>query len=1105
MADAFQAQFPADIDDGAGRDSSGQITAGPMPAGSSYEESIAAIWRDVLGRRDIGVSDDFFDLNGHSLHAIKVVARIRKTLGVDIPVRDFFDAPTVGALAAVVAARSSFAAASLRPLVSRRPADAPPVLSFDQQRIWLESQLRPDGAYNVHGRRRLAGPLDVAVLEASIRAILVRHEALRTRFPTVSGRPVQAVDDPDENWRLAVADLSGEDGGEATARRLADEQASAPFDLVSGPLFRCLLIKLSDTDHILSVTIHHIVSDGWSVGVLIHELKELYQAGGDPRRAGLPDLPVQYRDYAVWQRSWLVGEALDRQVSYWRRHLAGAPPGLALPTTTRHSPAQGAISGRVRSVLSADQTAALHDLCHQYGVTWFMTLLASLATVLGRWSGQPDVVIGVPIAGRTDAGTDKLIGFFVNTLPFRIDLSGNPTFADLLDRARRGALGGCVDGEAPLDVLVKELQAIRDPNRTPLFQVLLNAVDTPEIEHVGGITIQAMDAPVPPSKLDLSLTARESHGVLHFELDFNAERYDTTMMRTLLSHLTTLLHAATDDPAKPIHDYPLETTLQPPAVLASQAPAAPHLAVERHAGLADRTAVIDRDGEWGYGWLCDAADRVAELLASQQLRVADVVWRSTAASVAVILGCMKAGTDYSVIEPGSLRSLPEAGLPPVLDASLAGAEDDRTISLSVVWRAQDGQVGSSLRSSQSAATTPSADWAVGRFALSAHDRFAVLSTLPGHLLSAMSSAFHAGAALVIPELPLTGGIDNLITSLQVNSISVMYVTPPVLRALAAHLPQPQLPALRHAFIDNSGDLIAHDIQALRLIAPSCRCVGVYRMDQDGRPLAIYPVPDEWKLQTAPLRVPLGTELEGSPAGLMNASWQPAAVSEVAEICIGSHRTGDMGRRRHDGTLDFVCQRGARPGSDLAETLGALRDLPEVRDAVVTEQAGPDGRALIHGYVVGPDPGLGVAGIQQRLATRLPQQLVPERLLIVDVVPLTAAGDYDLGALAGLDAEAGPADGYVAPRTPMESQLTEMLTELLAADRVGIYDSFFDLGGFSLLATRLASRIREMFEVELSLRDVFESPTVDQLAQTIVRLQCEQWSADSLEALLDEIA
>jgi len=921
----------------------------PVPPRTPHEEAIAAIWREILDRVDIGVEDDFFDLNGSSLQAIEMVARIRETWGVDIRARDFFARPTVAALAAAVAA----AASSEGSVVTRRPPDAEPVLSFDQQRLWLEHQLRPGAAYHVHERRHLVGVLDVDALQASIRAIVARHEALRTRFPTVDGQPIQVVDDPDERWRITVRDLSGdgEDRAEA-AQRLADEHAAAPFDLARGPLFRCLLIRLDDTEHVLSVTAHHIICDSWSIGLFIQEFVALYRAGGDPDRAGLPELPVQYRDYAVWQRKWLAGQAVQAQVEHWRQHLDGAPPALALPAVGRPSPFDG-VGQRILAGLSEEETNALRQLCVAYGVTPFMALLAALATVLSRWSGQPDVVIGVPITGRTHVGTEKLIGFFVNTLPLRISLAGEPTFAELVGQVRQAALASYANADVPLDLLVQELQVARDPGRTPLFQVLLNVIDTPQVEQISGLSVSAMDAPAQPSKVDLTLTARESRGALRLEYEFNARRYQPAMMRHLVEQVGGLLRAALRDATRPVLDYP------------------------------------PRPGA--------AGQSAADLAAS------------------------------GVRGPGE------------------------------------------------------------RVGIGAGDRVAVLSGLAGDVTPALAAV---GVAIAAQDLVVADDVGALVKSVQSGDATVLYATPPVLRAVLADAQPAQLRSLRYVFVDNRGGLLSSDVEALRGVAPACRCVGVYRAG-DGRPLATYLVPQDWQPQTAPLRVPLGTVLDTAPVRLVHPSGDLAAVGEVAEIRVGDQPTGHLGRRWADGTLEYAGTVDGGIDIDTVETLVALREVPGARDAVLTEHTG---------YIAGPDP-QSAAEIRQHLLTRLAHRLVPRHLVVLDRLPLTPDGEYDLSRLP-LPAPDGDADdSYVAPRTPLERQLADILRQLLGVDRVGVHDSFFELGGFSLLATRLTSRIREEFNVELSLRDIFQSPTVDRLAQLILRAQ----GAEELEALLDEIA
>jgi acyl carrier protein len=525
-------------------------SAPPVPPRTPHEETMVAIWREVLGRPDIGVLDDFFDLDGNSMQAIRVVSQIRETYGVGVRAIDFFESPTVETLAAFVAAQ----APSERPALVPRPPDAEPVLSFDQQRLWLANQLVPGAAYNVHGRRRLLGALDVPVLEASIRAILNRHEALRTRFPDVDGEPLQVVDELDENWRLRVVDVSEAGDQLAAAERLLDEEAMTAPDLARGPLFLATLARLGETDHVLGITAHHTVCDHGSVALFIRELSALYAVGGDPDRADLPTLPIQYRDFAVWQRALLAMGAVERELGYWREHLHGATVELTLPCAVQ-PPSPGTVGGRLRSALSEADTAALHELCRAHDVTLFMTLLATFGSVLGRWSGQPDVVIGVPITGRADAGTRNLIGLFFNTLPIRLRLDGEPAFAELLARARESALGGYAHADVPLDLIVREVRPPRLEGRTPLFQVVLNVVEsTRSATGLGDLDDEPMEAPVMPSKLDFLLTAKEVDGSVHLELEYDASRYAEARMLALIDDMRALLRGAHADRRAAIFD-----------------------------------------------------------------------------------------------------------------------------------------------------------------------------------------------------------------------------------------------------------------------------------------------------------------------------------------------------------------------------------------------------------------------------------------------------------------------------------------------------------------------------------------------------------------------
>ncbi|HEU4561131.1 MAG TPA: amino acid adenylation domain-containing protein, partial [Longimicrobium sp.] len=438
------------------------------------EEVLAGIWAGVLRLERVGVTESFFELGGHSLLATRVVSRIREVFGVEVPLRALFERPTVAELAKTVEDERRRGLPVLPPVVPAERTGALP-LSFAQERLWFLDRLAPDSPfYNVPAVWRLGGALDRAALERSLGEIVRRHEALRTTFAEVDGSPVQVIA-PFDGFTLPVEDLSelGEADREAVVRRRAGEEARQPFDLAAGPLFRAGLLRLGKEDHVLLLSMHHIVSDGWSTGVLFRELSALYAAYREGGESPLPELAVQYADYAVWQREQLAGEALERQLAYWRERLAGAPELLELPTD-RPRPAVQTYRGEMVPVeLSLELLERLQRLGRSEGATLFMTLLGAFQVLLSMYSGSEDVVVGSPIAGRTRGEVEELIGFFVNTLVLRTDLSGDPSFREALRRAREVTLGAYEHQEVPFERLVAELQPGRSLSYSPLFQVML--------------------------------------------------------------------------------------------------------------------------------------------------------------------------------------------------------------------------------------------------------------------------------------------------------------------------------------------------------------------------------------------------------------------------------------------------------------------------------------------------------------------------------------------------------------------------------------------------------------------------------------------------------
>ncbi|HKH48028.1 MAG TPA: amino acid adenylation domain-containing protein, partial [Thermoanaerobaculia bacterium] len=504
------------------------------------EEMLAGIWCEVLGLERVGVDASFFDLGGHSLLATQVMSRVRRLFGVELPLRVLFEAPTVAALAQAVEQARRAGRGALAPAIVPVPRTGAERLSFAQQRLWFLDRLEPDSpAYNIPVALRVEGRLRVDVLERALGEVVRRHEALRTSFGEVDGEPVQVIAAAGA-LSLPVVDLAGlpRELREAEASRRIAEEALRPFALSRGPLLRAALLRLGAEEHAALLTMHHIVSDGWSMQVLVEEIGALYAAFAEGRPAPLPELPVQYADYAAWQRSWLSGGVLEAELGYWRGRLAGLPPQLELPTD-RPRPAVQSHRGAVRPLaLDPALSERLAALSRREGATPFMTLLAGWQALLGRWAGSEDLAVGTPIAGRNRQETEKLIGLFVNTLVLRGDLSGGPSFQELLGRVRQASLEAHEHQEIPFERLVEELAPERSLSHTPLFQVLFVLQNVPRRAlDLPGLRLAPLGAEVGTAKFDLSLGLTEEGGQIFGGLSYNTDLFDAATADRLLAHL----------------------------------------------------------------------------------------------------------------------------------------------------------------------------------------------------------------------------------------------------------------------------------------------------------------------------------------------------------------------------------------------------------------------------------------------------------------------------------------------------------------------------------------------------------------------------------------
>jgi amino acid adenylation domain-containing protein len=634
--------------------------------GTPVEEVLAAVWAETLGVERAGPSDNFLESGGHSLLALRLTSRLRDAFNVELTLDEVLGAPTLSDLARKIEDGISAASLDVISGIEPAPRDGRLPLSFAQQRLWILDQISPGSpAYNVPLAVRMSGAFDIGVFGRALSEVVRRHESLRTTFAVAGDRPVQVVHPP-RPLTPDATDLTTlpEDEREARVWALAREEAHAPFDLSAGPLVRARLLKLSDEEHVLLLTMHHIISDGWSVGILMRELSALYESFRAGRPSPLAELPVQYADFAHWQRRWLEGEVLEAQLTYWRKELAGDLPLLQLPTD-RPRPAVQTYSGAVRSVLLSERLSAeVKALGRREGVTLFMTLLAAFKVLLHRYTGQTDILVGAPVANRRRSELEPLIGLFVNTLVLRTELSGGESFRALLRRVRETALRAYVHQDIPFEKLVEELQPQRSLSHTPLFQVMFVLENEPRQEtQLTGLSLRSLEGGGGTAKYDLTLSIEEGERGLAAAFEYNTDLFDGATVERMLGHFETLLEGIVADPDERISRLPLLTESERHQLLvewnetASSRPAHPcvhQLFEEQAARTPEATALVGGGRRLTYRELNERADLLARYLMRRgvgpEVLVGVLMGRSAEMLVA-LLGVLKAGGAYVPLDP----------------------------------------------------------------------------------------------------------------------------------------------------------------------------------------------------------------------------------------------------------------------------------------------------------------------------------------------------------------------------------------------------------------------------------------------------------------------
>jgi amino acid adenylation domain-containing protein len=1075
----------------------------------------------------------------------------------------------------------------LRESISRRNEESLPPLSFAQMRLWLLNQLESSSAYNVPVVKRLVGELNYSALQKSLNEIVRRHEALRTTFSAIDGQPRQVIASAAE-LQLEQLDLSqlAPDEREPEARRLIEADGQRGFDLGQGPLVRALVMKLADEDHVLLIAFHHIIADGWSLGVFFNELAILYGACLRGEQSPLPDLPIQYADYAVWQRDYLQGPVLDRQLKYWKQQLSGAARLLELPTDHLRSSDQSPRGGQESFMLPTDLGQRLQALAQHEGATLFMVLLAAFQMLLSRYCGQEDILVGTPIAGRNRKETETLIGFFVNTLVMRTDLSGSPSFRQLIQRVSKIALEAYAHQDIPFQKLVEEVQPERSLSQQPLIQVFFSMPNMPgpSIE-MDGLKLGPFGVRTETTQFDLMLNFFQStHGISGI-FCYRTDLFERETIRALARQFKTLLQSAADSPDKPVKRLPMLNGKQRQRIIhewnetqgENGEPRCLHELFEEQVERSpEAIAVLHGESAVSYRELNERANRVAHWLIAQGVgpeSVVGLLLDHSAALVVSLLGVLKAGAAYLPLEPqqtGERLSfmLEDAGVGVLLtrevlldelpgywgQALCVGREWERLAEFSaenpnavmsevnlayvIYTSGSTGQPKGVMIEHRSLRNY--VRWAKHEYGLAAGQETPVHSSISFDLtVTSIYGPLLSGGRLVFAAEPDAGATALTSALGRPGTYGLVKLTPAHLEMLRRSLSTMRAGAASHCLVVGGEQLRRETAQWWREQAPQTRLYNEYGPTEAtvgccvleveeaeargagavaiGRPIAntrLYILDEEGQ----PLGVGVRGELYVGGLGLARGYLgrgdltAERFVPDALSGCAGArlYRTGDLARYRASGVIECLGRadhqvklRGYR--IELGEIEAALGQHSAVTESIVLVKETESGDQRLVAYVVGTsDQQLEANTLRSFLKAKLADYMVPSAFFVLGKLPLTSNGKVDRQTLLALVQTTDTEQGYVAPSTALEESLCGIWKEVLEVERVSVHDNFFDIGGHSLLAAQVLSRITEVFAVEISLRTMFDVPTVSGLTEVLVNQLLEKEGTDNVLSLLDEL-
>ncbi|CAH1202646.1 Tyrocidine synthase 3 [Paenibacillus plantiphilus] len=1120
------------------------------PPRTAVEVELAALWEDVLSVKPVGAFDDFFALGGHSLKAMTLIARMKGQFGVDVPLRKLFEAPTVDALASYIEGAEQAASDTLVPA----PEQEHYPLSPAQRRLFVLSRFEGAGiSYNLPRVMSIEGQLDRERLEAAFQGLIARHDALRTTFSLVDGEPVQRIASVDDIY-FAIACREVE---EAEAESIIDAFIR-PFDLTQPPLLRVELLKLSQERHLLLCDMHHIIADGVSMSIFMKEFVELYEG------AELPPLRIQYKDYAVWQNSVEGQAAMKRNEAYWLELFAEDVPLLALPTDYPR-PAMQSFSGATFAVEAGQELKqALNEGAARSGATLFMVLLAAYKVLLHKYSGQDDIVVGTPVAGRTHADVAPVLGMFVNTLALRGRPQPSRSFGEFLDEVKAATLGAFDNGQYPFDALVEQLKLPRDLSRNPLFDTMFSLqninMDTGELT---GLQIEPFEFAGGAAKFDLSLEATETEDGLVISFEYATALFHEDTIRRMAGHFLHILQVAAGNPQTLISDidmmaadektqmmerfndtaadYPSDATIY--GIIEAQAARTPNA-----------EAVIDGDRRLTYRELNEAANRLARKLRTSGVGpdvIVPIMLERAAEMLVGILAIQKAGGAYLPIDPDFPNEriqymLEDAGATCLLTGTrqLARARDlfsGPILDLNdpAVYEGQDASnleplagphhlayvIYTSGSTGQPKGVMIPHQAAVNRIhwmgkAYPLTERDVILQKTPFTFDVSVWELFWFGFAGAKVCFLKPGGEKNpeeILQEIARSRVTTMHFVPSMLGLFLDYIEgsphHERLASLRYVFASGEALQPSHakrfkeeigsssGTKLINLYGPTEAAVDVSFYDcaehegngsvPIGRPIdniQLYVVDEQLRLQ------PVGVPGELCIAGVGLARGYVNKPELTAEKFVRNpnapgtvmYRTGDLARWLPDGNIEYsgrldfqVKIRGYR--IELGEIENVLLKHEALREAVVVALQDEAKGSFLCAYFTAQRE-MNATELREHLGNDLPSYMLPAHFVQLDSLPLSPNGKINRKALpAPIGGELETGTPFVAPRTVTEAQVAALWQEALGVERIGVLDSFFTLGGHSLTAIALLAAMHKASGVEVPLRLLFETPTVEAVA------------------------